>query len=287
MALATAGTLAHPDDDMPLLLAALVGTGVSARPVVWDDPSVDWSVFSLVVVRSTWDYIDRREEFVAWAGSVPRLANPAAVIEWNTDKRYLADLGAAGLPVPPTEWVAPGEEAMLPEGEFVVKPTVSSGSQDSARYRGAGTDGAAALAHVARLHAAGRTAMVQPYLRAVDAAGETALVYVGGRLSHAVGKGPMLAVGREPGDAEYRAFGPRRPTAAEEALAERALRSVPGDPGPAGLLYARVDLVPGDDGQPVVLELELTEPSLFLVTDPGAADRLARAIAGRLAVLGP
>jgi glutathione synthase/RimK-type ligase-like ATP-grasp enzyme len=268
---------------MPLLLAALARSGVRARPAVWDDPSEDWGAFSLVVVRSTWDYITRRPEFVAWARSVPRLANPAPVVGWNTDKRYLADLGGAGLPVADTTWVALGEPAVLPDGPFVVKPTVSSGSQDSARYRGDGSDADQALAHVARLHAAGRTAMVQPYLGAVDTAGESALVYLGGRLSHTVRKGPMLAVGRIPGDVEHQAVGPRPATAAEEAVAERALGAVPGVAGPAGLLYARVDLVPGDDGRPVVLELELTEPSLFLDTDPAAAGRLAAAIAERVA----
>ncbi|MGP8058076.1 MAG: ATP-grasp domain-containing protein [Acidimicrobiales bacterium] len=271
---------------MPLLLGALDRAGVVAWPVAWDDPVVDWGEFSLVVVRSTWDYIDRRDEFVDWARSVPRLANPATVLEWNTDKRYLADMAAAGVPVPATTWVAPGERAVFPAGPFVVKPTVSSGSQGSARYQGADPDGGAAGDHVAQLHAAGQTAMIQPYLGAVDQAGETALVFVAGRLSHAVVKGPMLVVGRAPGDAEHHDVGPRRPTTDEVAVATGALRSVPGVADPSTLLYARVDLVPGDDGRPVVLELELTEPSLFLASDPGAADRLAAAVTARAAATG-
>jgi len=287
VALATSRALAHPDADMPLLLDALARAGVGADVAVWDDPAVDWAAYSLVVVRSTWDYIARRDEFVAWAHAVPALANPAPVLEWNTDKRYLADLGAAGLAVADTSWVAPGDPVVLPDGEFVVKPTVSSGSQDSARYAGEGSERDRALAHVGRLHAAGRTAMIQPYLGAVDSAGESALVYVDGTLSHTVRKGPMLAVGATPGDAEYHDIGPRAPTAAERSVAARALRSVPGVADPAGLLYARVDLVPGADGRPVILELELTEPSLFLGTDPDAAGRLAAAIARRVAVGAP
>ena len=286
VAVATARALAYPDADMAPLLGALDRAGVSARPVAWDDPVVDWAAFSLVVIRSTWDYIGRRDEFVDWARSVPRLANPATVVEWNTDKRYLADVAAAGVPVPPTAWVAPGERAEFPAGPFVVKPSVSSGSQGSARYRGAEPDGDAARAHLAQLHAAGRTAMVQPYLGAVDEAGETALVFVAGRLSHAVGKGPMLVVGRAPGDAEHQAVGPRRPTADQVAVATQALRTVPGVADPSTLLYARVDLLPGDDGRPVVLELELTEPSLFLAADPGSADRLAGAVSVRAGATG-
>jgi len=287
VALATSRALAHPDADMPLLLDALARAGVGAEVAVWDDPAVDWAAFSLVVVRSTWDYIARRDEFVAWAHTVPALANPAPVLEWNTDKRYLADLGAAGLAVADTSWVAPGEPVVLPDGEFVVKPTISSGSQDSARYAGDGSDRDRALAHVGRLHAAGRTVMLQPYLGAVDTAGESALVYIDGTLSHTVRKGPMLAVGATPGNAEYHDVGPRPATSAERRVAGSALRSVPGVADPAGLLYARVDLVPAADGRPVILELELTEPSLFLETDPGSAGRLAAAIARRVAVGAP
>ena len=256
------------EDDAPLL-PALAARGVDAVPAVWDDPSLDWASFDLVVVRSTWDYVPRRDEFVAWARSVPRLANPADVVAWNTDKRYLRELAAAGVPVVPTTWLEPGDAYSPPTGQHVVKPAVSAGARDTARYA-AGEDSSA---HVSRLLAAGRPVMVQPYVEAIDTEGETAVLYLGGRYSHAARKAPVLVPGLD--DPDEVEITPREPSDAERALAEQALAAVPGGP----LLYARVDCVPGPDGSPVVIEVELTEPCLFLETADGAAERLADAIA--------
>jgi hypothetical protein len=124
--------------------------------------------------------------------------------------------------------------------------------------------------------------MLQPYMAHVDDAGETALLYIGGRFSHAIRKGAMLD-GPDLGVAglyKEERIDPRTPSAAEHAVAEQVLAAVPG--GTADLLYARVDLVPGPDGAPVLMELELTEPSLFLDYSDGAAERLADAIVARL-----
>lgn len=269
-----------PDDE--LLVGPLKERGVEVEAAVWDDPAVDWSRFDLVVIRSTWDYHSRRADFLSWARSVPRLCNPAPVLEWNTDKRYLRELVAAGVPVVPTEWVGPGETwAPRAGGPIVVKPTVSAGGLDSGRYDPAEFDLAAA--HVRRLTDAGRTVMVQPYLTAVDTAGETALMFVGGGFSHAIRKGALLT-GPDTGVAGlYRqeVITPREPSASERALAERVLDAVPFDR--AALLYARVDLIPDAAGEPVLLELELAEPSLFLAHADGAPARLATAIAANAA----
>ncbi|MDY7089836.1 MAG: hypothetical protein SYR96_32620 [Actinomycetota bacterium] len=260
--------------------------GIEADAVRWDDATADWGAYDLAVIRSPWDYVPRREPFIAWAHSVPRLLNPADVVEWNTDKRYLGELAGAGLPVTPTEFVAPGRRWTPPtEGEWVVKPTISAASQDTGRYRLPGQR-ALAEAHVARLTAAGRTAMVQPYLSAVDEFGETALICLPdatGALtfSHAVRKGPMLT-GPDDGTIKpgSETIAPRTPTPAERHTAERVLTRVPG--GAERLLYARVDLIPGPDGGPLLVELELTEPSLFLRESEGAAQRLSDAITFRL-----
>src|SRR5262249_35972719 len=134
---------------------------------------------------STWDYAERRDDFLAWAGSLPRVLNPPDVLEWSTDKRrYLTDFAAAGVAVVPTSFVEPGE-AFEPPGEpFVVKPSVSAGGRSSGRFSAA--DGAAAHQLVARIHDGGRTAMVQPFLPAAEERGETALVFVEGRYSHSL-----------------------------------------------------------------------------------------------------
>ena len=272
------------EDDHPLR-DALIKRGVTVDAVRWDDPAADWAAYDLAVLRSPWDYPGRHAAFIAWARSVPRLANPADVVEWNTDKHYLADLAAAGLPITPTTFVEPGERWHPPApGEWVIKPTISAGSKDTGRYA-LPLDAAAAEAHATRLTAAGRTAMIQPYLAAVDTAGETSVLCLpdpGGELtySHAIRKGPLLTgTGERTGEYAEKITA-RTPTEAELEIARRALTMVPG--GADRLLYARVDVIPGPSGEPLLLELELTEPSLFLRFADGAADRLAAAIIARL-----
>jgi hypothetical protein len=265
---ALAGCRVLDDPDEPALIAALARAGVSAEGCPWDDDA-DWSSYDLVVVRSTWDYVERREEFLAWADAVPRLANPASVLRWNTEKRYLVRLDDAGVPVVPTTYVT--SDFTPPSGQYVVKPTVSAAAMDTARY-GPG-DEAAAREHVSRLLAAGREVMVQPYLASVETERETSLLYLGGKYSHGAHKGRVLTgVGAlSPNDWD---LGPREPSEAERAVAEQVLAAV-DEP----LLYARVDLLAGEEG-PLLLELELTEPFLFLDFAEGAADRFAAAIAG-------
>lgn len=281
VALVTCAKLPDLDPDDRLLLAPLAQLGLDATVAIWDDPGVDWSAFDLVVLRNPWDYTRRRDEFVAWAKAVPGLANPADVVAWNTDKRYLGELAAAGVPVVPTTWVLPGELWQPPtDGEWVIKPAVSAGSVDTGRYALPEQDDLA-TAHVARLQAAGRVVMVQPYIPSVDSYGETALLYLGGAYSHAIRKGPMLR-GPDGGTAGLfveEQITARTPTEAERAVAEATLQALPF---PAQqLLYARVDLLDSGAG-PIVIEVELTEPSLFVGTASGAPERFAAAVAARL-----
>ncbi|MFJ9658481.1 RimK family alpha-L-glutamate ligase [Streptomyces griseoflavus] len=263
------------DRDLPVLVRALAAAGAEASAEVWDDDGVDWAGFDLVVIRSTWDYSWRAAEFTAWAercGAVTRLANPADVVRWNTDKRYLGDLAAAGVPVVETRYLAPGDALDLPDGhEYVVKPTSGAGARFAARYTP--DEHATAVTHLRRLHTEGFTAMVQPYVRGIDTTGERALQYVGGSLLHASRKGPVLAPGTpydrrkvaHPGLTGW------TPSAVEADVARRALACVPGGAEP---LYARVDLVDGEDGLPRVMELELVEPNLFLWLHPESVPRV-------------
>jgi hypothetical protein len=274
------------DEDEPLLLAALADAGLTADVADWADPSADWAAADAVVVRSTWDYAPRRDEFLAWARrveGVTRLFNPADVLAWNTDKRYLAGLADAGVPVVPTAWATTGDELHAALGHWddvVVKPTVSAGARDTARFRPGEREHAARFATA--ILGSGRAVMVQPYLARLDTDGETGLVYVDGAYSHAFRKGALLAgAALGPGLYAEEEIAPRVATAAQRAIGDAVL-AVVGDRIGGPPLYARVDLVPGADGEPVLIELELTEPSLFLTTDPGAAARVAAAVAARL-----
>ncbi|MCX4880593.1 RimK family alpha-L-glutamate ligase [Streptomyces sp. NBC_00847] len=281
VALATYDPGAHPsrDRDLPVLVRALREAGADAVAVPWDDPGTDWSGFDLVVIRSTWDYSWRAGEFVEWAqkcAAVTRLANPAKIVRWNTDKRYLGDLAAAGVPVVPTRYLAPGDAAGLPDGhEYVVKPTSGAGARYAARYTPDDHD--RAVRHLARMHEEGLTAMVQPYLSGIDVSGERALQFFGGRFLHASRKGAVLAPGTayDADKVPHPDLVPWTPSEAELAVAELALAAVPDA---SGLLYARVDLVDGADGQPRVMELELVEPNLFLDLHPGSVAAVRDAI---------
>lgn len=281
--LATCAALPDGDEDAGLLADALGELGITARWQVWNDPGASWDEH-LTVLRSTWDYTDAHEAFLAWTRRVPRLVNPAPVLAWNTDKTYLAELAASGVPCVPTVFAAPGEPVGFPpSGDFVVKPAVGAGSRGAGRF-GSGRRAAAAR-HVAELHGQGRTVLVQPYLDEVDSAGETALVYIGGEFSHAIGKGAML-----PRDIVHPAqsfalfveerIEARTPDDAELAIGAKVMGALRERLG-HDLLYTRVDLLPTRSG-PVLGELELAEPSLFLGYAPGAAQRFAAAIAARL-----
>lgn len=285
VALATAGEEPDLDPEGRLLLRALAEAGLDAVPAVWDDAAQDWAAYDLVVVRSTWDYPPRLAAFLAWSqhvDDVSRILNGPELLAWTTDKRYLAGLAGDGVPTVRSLFLAPGEgpEHGLLDAEHVVKPTVSAGSLDTLRL-GADEPGRS-MGHVRHIHASGRTAMVQPYLDAVDSHGETALIYLDGRYSHAIRKGALLERG---GDLVEGLFAeeeiePREPDADERALGEACLGALPPSAEPP--LYARVDLLRGAAG-PLLLEIELAEPSLFLDQAPGAADRLAAAILVRLA----
>jgi hypothetical protein len=282
IALATAREVADLDPEGQLLAAELRSQGATAEAAVWDDPDVEWSAFDLVVVRSTWDYASRVAEFLDWAqrvSSVTRLENSLPLVRWTTDKHYLRDLDRAGVPVVPSLFVEVGQDAAhdLLGAEHVAKPTVSAGSKDTLRLGPA--DHERSLQHVGSLLAQGRSVLVQPYLAEVDDVGETALVYLDGAFSHAVRKGALLEQGAGPVDGLFAEedIRPRDPSPAERSAGAAAMAAVPSEDPP---LYARVDLLPTAHG-PVVLELELAEPSLFLDHAPGSAQRLAAAVIAR------
>jgi hypothetical protein len=288
VALATCSQLPDLDKDDVPLIAALAERGVTAEPAVWDDPAVDWSAYDLVLVRSTWDYSPRHDEFLAWARSLPQVANSADVIEWNTDKRYLRVLEAAGVPVIPTIWLDPARHLskravhtrMPAFGDFVVKPVVSAGAKNTGRYQPVSAESRAkAITHATRLLDDGRWVMIQPYVTSVDTAGETCLVFIDGELTHAVRKNALLTGPAEESSELYAAEDMESfdATPAQIEVAERAL-AVAREATGSDLTYARVDLVSGDDGVPMVLELELTEPSLWMKYGTGVERKLADAV---------
>jgi glutathione synthase/RimK-type ligase-like ATP-grasp enzyme len=265
------------DPDAQILLAALGALDIEGSMCVWNDASITWSDYELTVIRSTWDYTHDREGYLTWARGIDRLLNPYPIIEYSTDKHYLADLSQRSHRIVPSTFCDVGEEPLFPDGRFVVKPTVGAGSIDADKFER--DDHERARAHVRALHESGRDAMIQPYVESIDADGERALVFIDGTFSHAMTKGAMLNVAADDRDALFRREQMSVASAeldavafAEAVLAEEAFR---------GILYGRVDLVKMAEGW-AIMELELVEPSLFLAYDDQAPRRLAEAIRSRL-----
>jgi O-ureido-D-serine cyclo-ligase len=291
VALVTCHAARALDEDLPPLVSAFAAVGASAQIVGWDDDGVDWARFDLALLRSAWDYTERLAQFLTWIESTAArtlLINPLAVVRWNSDKHYLRELARAQLPVVPTHIAEAGGSARPALEEFlarhtgaelVVKPAVGAGSRDARRHPRGDIDGI--VAHMEPLLAAGRSVMLQPYLESVDRDGETALMFIDGRFSHAIRKGPLLPAGAPATAALFAPedIRPRVPGADEVAVAERVMAEVPFDT----LLYGRVDLIRDELGRPCVLELELTEPSLYLAHRPGSAEEFAAAALARLA----
>jgi glutathione synthase/RimK-type ligase-like ATP-grasp enzyme len=274
--LVTCPELPELDPDDRGLADSLRRRGVEVVPAVWSDRSVRWSGLDVAVVRSTWDYHRHHAEFLAWvdrAGAVVRLLNAPETLRWNSDKRYLRDLAARGIAIPPTVWgseIGSVTETLRERGwrRAVLKPAVSASAERTFLLRAEEADRNEATLRT--LRSAGEV-LLQPYLPAVEAPGERSLVFLGGAYSHAVLRAAKLSPQAAVRDGE-----PTTPRPEELALARRAVASV--DPPP---LYARVDVVNDLDGRPCVAELELIEPLLYLATAPGAADRLAEALLRR------
>lgn len=276
------------DTDLPYLSRALGDRGIITETVNWDDASVDWSRFSMAIVRSPWDYHRRYSEFLTWldtVSAVTTLQNPADIIRWNTNKEYLDELVNAKIGIVPTTFVRSAQdlvtitnEGML-ERDIVVKPTVSAGSNNTERHEESPVK---AAAHLGYLLDAGFIAMVQPYQRFIDERGETGMVYFNGQLSHSFRKGAILATGEniKNGLFTVEEIAPRTVSAQERELGTAVMTFVKKKWGEYPL-YARVDVVRGSAGVPVVMELELAEPSFFLQVDHEAPSRFASAVLAR------
>lgn len=262
-----------------LLMAALAELGLSSVRVDWADPHFSWPSCRVAILRSTWDYFERIDEFTRWlkqAETQTKIINPSLLQWWNLDKHYLADLQAKGIPVPPTLYFARGvapslAKTMLSQGwgEVVLKPAVSGAARET--YRISASAAEAQEENFTRL-VAQEAMLLQPFIPSVLTAGEVSLIVVGGRCTHAVRK---VA---KPGDFRVQddhggTVHLHLPAPDERAFAERAVAACPILP-----LYARVDLVRGEQAELLLMELELIEPELFLRFHPPAATALAHAI---------
>jgi hypothetical protein len=269
------------DDELAVL--PLARRGVKVDTVPWDRPGMDWRQYALVVIRSTWDYQHDAEAFIGVLEGIERagvrLENGSEIARWNMRKTYLRELAARGIETVPTFWrerLAPGELVPLFEEcrseEAVIKPVMSANAQGAWRL-----DAGRARGHAAEIEAyfADRPLMMQPFERGVVEEGEYSMIYLKGAHSHSILKTPKQGDFRvqEEHGSEIRRI---EPEPALLAAGDAAIAAIGQK-----LLYARADFVRSGDGFRV-MELELVEPSLYLRTDPGAAERVADAIASLL-----
>ena len=282
--------------DIDIIVSALHNERIVGAPAIWHDPSVGWDEFDLILIRSPWDYPERLAEFLGWldaraAHSV--VLNPAPLIKWNLDKRYMRELEREGVAVVPSWFASSVEETReamyaVQAGQVIIKPTISVGSRDTGRYS---ADDPAALNLAEKILGDGKQVVVQPAIESVAERGEHGLVHFDGEYSHALRKGAILADGGGYlGGAYTEDISAATPSDEEVALAHDAMVAIAtiaaqwglDDPRP---LYARLDIVRSDAG-PQLLEAELFEPSYFLGTAPGSEVRFAKAVRNRLEALG-
>ncbi len=279
VALATCAALPDLDVEDAPLVPALSQAGIEGVPLVWNDPQADWAAYDLVVVRTTWDYPNKIAAFLDWADRVAAMRtlwNPAPMLRWNTDKRYLRELAGHGVPIVPTRWLERGSTHDLGAilagerwDEAVLKPVVSAGARRTRMVaRDTLADGQRFLAE----QLTQRAMMVQPYVPEVSTVGELSLLYFNGGFSHAVRKIPAAGDFRVQTEHGGRVVAVA-PDATELAAGQRVLDALGSE-----TLYARVDLLPTGDGELRLLELEVTEPSMFLTWDAAAPARFAAAI---------
>jgi glutathione synthase/RimK-type ligase-like ATP-grasp enzyme len=271
-------------DDAPFE-AALSSLGVEVVKPAWDDPEFSWETIAACVIRSTWDYSKRREEFVAWAERIAtrtRLFNSARIVRWNTDKFYLRELEDAGIPTIPTIWLKRGEShdvtALVNHERWpraFLKPAVGASASGTMRFNDDASGLALAQSHLDLLLTTG-DAMLQPYYSSVETEGEYSAILIDGEITHCVRKIPVAGDYRVQDDYGARDE-PATLDAADLRTARRAIEAV-GEP----LLYARADFLRDADGFLRMNELELVEPSLFFRHGAGAAETLAAALLKQL-----
>jgi len=269
-----------PDLDIPFAIKAAEQLEIDLVFANWNDKSIAWESFDAAVIRSAWDYVPVRDEFLQFAKNVEtktKLFNSYDVMRWNTDKKYLSNLENKGVPIIPTKFASNIDEAMpavswafgIAEA-IAIKPTVGAG----ARLAGKATTEAEAIEFVKRILEAKRTAIIQPYVSSVDDEGEKAIIVINGEISHVAKKVPALTKGGH-GDAA----GQLEITSEIRDIVKTTSNAVSEWDD---LLFARVDVV--RMGKKLVLmELELTEPWLFMQFRPEAGVNLFKALKQRIA----
>lgn len=262
-----------------LLTMALEKQGLNVARTNWDDPDFDWAETRCVLFRTPWDYFNRYDEFAPWletAGKVTKFINPIEVINWNIDKHYMLDLENAGINIPPTVFIEPGDTRTLGEitkelkwDEFILKPAISGGAWHTYRIN---TSNIPEHETIYKELIRDRSMLVQEYQNSILTQGEVSYMVIGRKFTHAVlkkGKTDDFRVQENFGGTVH----DHLPTAEEIEFAQMVVeKSKPG------IIYARVDVMLDNNGKLSLGELEVFEPALWLRKYPPAAEILAQLV---------
>jgi hypothetical protein len=273
LGIATCLNLPEPDHDEALLLRALRGRGHEVSMIPWDSPTADPAEFDAVVVRSTWNYPDQPQEFMAWIAQSAlktKLLNPAEVMLWNLHKGYLQQLESEGVRIVPTIWFKASELETLNQvtGKTVIKPAVGAGSMDTRIVTPETVK--RAQDWLKGFHPM-RPMMLQPFVESVNSVGEQSIIVIGGTPSHRIHKTPRF---------EGQDEAVLGPFDVEPHFAELCATILSHVSEPT--LYARVDLMQAASGEWLLSELELIEPSLFFKQCPAAVERFCTSLESML-----
>ncbi|MEO8512126.1 MAG: hypothetical protein ABI543_01070 [Ignavibacteria bacterium] len=266
-----------------ILTQALEKHGLKVTRTIWDNPEFNWADTNYVLFRTPWDYFNRYSEFAPWlesAGKVTKFINPIDIINWNIDKHYMLELEKAGINIPPTVFIEPGDTRTLEEitnelnwSEFILKPAISGGAWHTYRMN---KESIPEHEEIFKELIKDRSMLVQEYQESISGKGEVSYMVIGGRFTHAVlkkGKGKDFRVQENFGGTveDY------SPTAEEIAFAQLVVKKAR-----PGIIYARVDVMWDNNNELSLGELEVFEPALWLRKYPPAADMLAEIILGKI-----
>ncbi len=268
-----------PDLDIPFVKDAANVIKIDLDFPNWQDKNVNWQNYDAAVIRSTWNYVPFREDFVLWSQKVEKetkLFNSSKIVQWNTDKKYLLELEQKGIPIIPTKFCSSIEEieskldwAFNQASAIAIKPSIGAG----ARLAGRASSIDEAKKLVKNIFENNRIAMIQPYIESVDTEGEKAIVVIDGKLSHVARKVPALTKGGH-GDGAGLVEIDKKMEDIFKVIASKL--STWNE-----LLYARID-VAEYKGSYLLMELELTEPWLFMKYRPESSLDLLNAILKRI-----
>lgn len=260
--------------------------GWKTHDAAWDDENIDWAAFDAIIIRATWDYIQKPDAYTAWvrrtAAQNPRFFNPADAVLWNIEKTYLRNLADGGIATIPSFWMTRGQNAMdglddfldriSEHDDFLVKPTIGCGGSGIEKISRAvlAQNGIGCCAEILKKSGA----IIQPFIPEIDK-GEWSLVYFGGAFSHAILKipahGAYKCQKQHGGTIQARTAPPHI-----RHFSDTVMAAIPHD-----LLYARIDILDTRNG-PYLVEVEINEPGLFESFHPAAGENLATALAQRI-----